>query len=368
MGRVMDEIIGCVFVLGLLFLFFIVPIILTFMNLYYIFGKPGKLKIAAETLTWILGPMFSAILYEYLGIGGEWQEQLYSNEHVIHVPVSGNYVATVLVLFSLGILGYFLLKLASKRLPPLIKILSISFLYIGCIVCALWIVQVLGGADGYSVYLALFPFNMILLAASVVRTIVKEQREEDEGKEFEKLKGIRRLVLKSSGWPALAFLMMWPVLGICIAVLALFGQEPSSVIKAFTETSDWMLSQRVSPPTVYYDGHYLCTVAAGGHEKLVKPERLGVRHGHRIVVNRQLCVANAFEQIIEERTPQFHRLVRHVYDTYGYPVAKHIRTPLAADITYLVMKPFEWLFLLVLYMTDVRPEERIARQYLPPVK
>ena len=61
-------------------------------------------------------------------------------------------------------------------------------------------------------------------------------------------------------------------------------------------------------------------------------------------MNRQLCVANAFEQVLEERTPRFHRFVRHVYDTYGYPVAKHIRTPLAADITYLVMKPLEWIF------------------------
>ena len=47
-----------------------------------------------------------------------------------------------------------------------------------------------------------------------------------------------------------------------------------------------------------------------------------------------------------------------------YPVAKHIRTPLAADITYLVMKPLEWIFLLVLYLTDRKPEDRIAKQYL----
>ena len=228
----------------------------------------------------------------------------------------------------------------------------------------MWIIQVLGRADELSVYLAVFPLNVILLSASVVKTLLKEQKEEDEGKDFEKFTGLRRLLVKSSCWPALAFLMVWPVLGICIAVLVLFGQEPSAAVKAFTETSDWMLSQRISPPTVYSDGHYLCTVAAGGHEKLEKPKRMGVRHGHRIVVNRQLCVANAFEQVLEERTPRFHRFVRHVYDTYGYPVAKHIRTPLAADITYLVMKPLEWIFLLVLYLTDRKPEDRIAKQYL----
>lgn len=127
----------------------------------------------------------------------------------------------------------------------------------------MWIIQVLGRADELSVYLAVFPLNVILLSASVVKTLLKEQKEEDEGKDFEKLTGLRRLLVKSSCWPALAFLMVWPVLGICIAVLVLFGQEPSAAVKAFTETSDWMLSQRISPPTVYSDGHYLCTVAAG---------------------------------------------------------------------------------------------------------
>lgn len=360
-----EKILGYMILWGLLFLFMIVPIILTVVNLYYIFAKPGRFKNVSETLTWILGPLFSAILYDYLGIGGEWQEQLFASSAVIHTPVSGRYVVTILVLVSLGLLGYFLLKLASKRLPPLVKILSISFLYIGCGVCVMWIIQVLGRADELSVYLAVFPLNVILLSASVVKSLIMEQKAEDEGKDFEKFTGVRRLVEKSCYWPALAFLMMWPVLGICIAVLALFGQEPSAAVKAFTETSDWMLSQRISPPTVYGDGHYLCTVAAGGHEKLVKPQRMGVRHGHWIVVNRQLCVANAFEQVIEERTPRFHRFVRHVYDTYGYPVTKHIRTPLAADVTYLVMKPLEWIFLLVLYLTDCKPEDRIARQYLP---
>ena len=364
MADLAGQLFGSIILLGLLFLFFIVPIILTFMNLYFILAEPGKFKNAAEVLTWIMGPLFSAILYDYMGIGGEWQEQLFASDSAIHTPVSEHYVVTVLVLVSLGLLGYFLLKLASKRLPPLVKILSISFLYIGCAVCVMWIFQVLGRADELSVYLAVFPLNVILLSASVVKTLLKEQKEEDEGKDFEKFTGLRRLLVKSSCWPALAFLMVWPVLGICIAVLVLFGQEPSAAVKAFTETSDWMLSQRISPPTVYSDGHYLCTVAAGGHEKLVKPKRMGVRHGHRIVVNRQLCVANAFEQVLEERTPRFHRFVRHVYDTYGYPVAKHIRTPLAADITYLVMKPLEWIFLLVLYLTDRKPEDRIAKQYL----
>lgn len=158
---------------------------------------------------------------------------------------------------------------------------------------------------------------------------------------------------------------MWPLLGILLCVLALFGQKPDAVIKAWTETADWRLSGRTAPPNLYRDEHYLCTVAAGGHEKIVKPIRMGERHGHRVVVNRQLCIANAFEQVLEERTPHFHACLRHFYDTYGLPVARLIRTKTACDIVYFIMKPLEWFFLFVLYCCDVNPENRIAVQYLP---
>lgn len=358
-----DIFVYCVLIL-MIFLLFIFPLILTAMNFYYMFKLEGKWKSAAEVLTWFMGPLFSAFLFSVSDIGGEWQEQLYASDGLrLHTPVSGHYVVTVLVFFCLGILGYGLLRMGTKMIPPLVKVLAIAFLYMGFTVSVLWIAQMACG-NGLMIYMGLFPLNFIVMSAGLIRKVVKEQREEDAKEEYEKLTGIRRLVSESANWPAAAFLVMWPVMGVCIAVLALFGQEPSSFIKAFTETSDWALSQRVSPPTIYLDGHYLCTVAAGGHEKLVKPQRMGVRHGHRIVVNRQLCIANAFEEILEERTPEFHRFVRHIYDTYGYPVAHHIKTPLAADVTYLVMKPLEWIFLMVLYLVDRKPEERIARQYL----
>jgi len=80
-------------------------------------------------------------------------------------------------------------------------------------------------------------------------------------------------------------------------------------------------------------------------------------------VNRQLCIANAFEQLIEDKSPKFHRIVRALYDRYGYPISKNITTPFRADIVYIVMKPLEWLFLIVLYLFDINPENRIAMQY-----
>ena len=171
------------------------------------------------------------------------------------------------------------------------------------------------------------------------------------------------MLSKASGWVWFPVICLIPLTGLLICICILFGQGPWGIIKAFTETSDWTYSTMISPPPEHYTGHYLCTVAVNGHEKLVKPTRLGVRQGVKIGVNRQLCVANAFEQVIEEKTPRFHRLVRYIYDNYGYPLSKHITTKLRADIIYIVMKPLEWIFLAVLYLSDISHESRIAVQY-----
>ena len=176
---------------------------------------------------------------------------------------------------------------------------------------------------------------------------------------------VNLFLLKGANLFYVAVAALLPVLFLLVVILVLFGQQPDSFILAFTKTSDWILSKEIAPPPVAYDTHYLCTVSLKGHRKLVKPIRYGMRRGEKIVVNRQLCVANAFEQLLEERTPRFHRAVRNFYDTYGYPVSKHIKSAWSADITYLIMKPLEWIFLVVLYLFDEKPEDRICRQYLP---
>ena len=71
----------------------------------------------------------------------------------------------------------------------------------------------------------------------------------------------------------------------------------------------------------------------------------------------------------QERTPAAHRRIRSFYDRYGFPVADLIRkNRIACDLVYLAMKPAEWFFLLVLYLVDANPENRIAVQYLPERK
>lgn len=168
---------------------------------------------------------------------------------------------------------------------------------------------------------------------------------------------------KASHWPVAAFAALLPLAALIEIVLILFGQGADGCVKMFAMTADWTFSTQIPPPPLDYDGHYLCTVAAGGHRKLVRPLRMGNRRGVSIVVNRQLMVANAFEELLAEKAPRLHGKIRRFYDTHGYPLSRLITTPLRADIIYILMKPLEWLFAFALYLFSTDPEERISRQY-----
>ena len=286
----------------------------------------------------------------------DWYVQLYNNQK--HSPVSSEHTLTLAVLFAVAVIGHICLRfIPQNKRPPLFSALCISSIYIGCALCVLWCIQIFGS----SFFLFLFPINYIILSFRVIACEVLSADKTAE--EQTKMPRISAFLHNKSSLPVLALLLLIPLLGVLTVIMLLFGQEPDSAIKLWTETADWTMSQKIAPENLPRDGHYLCTVAAEGHKKLVKPLRTGKRHGHEITVNRQLCVANAFEQLLSERAPHLHRAIRSFYDKTGYPIAKHIKTPLAADIVYIIMKPLEWLFLLVLYLFDTKPENRIATQY-----
>lgn len=270
----------------------------------------------------------------------DWTETLVNRE--IHTPVATWTFPTLVTIGAAAFLGYLILRFVpQKKLPPLLCVLAMAAMYLGVGLCILFVIQLLSN----EFLLAVYPFNLLLVFAKTVRQVCMQR---EQGRRF--------------SW--LAFLLMWPLLGLLTAILILFGQKPNSLIEAWTQTSDWTLSLQKAPPNVFYDEHYLCTVAAGGHPGLVKPLRMGVRHGHLIVVNRQLLVANAFEDLLAERLPGAHRRLRHFYDNYGYPIARQIRSRRTADLVYLLMKPLEYLFVILLYLFDPAPEDRIAVQYL----
>lgn len=356
--------------------FIIYPIILTVINFVSLFFVPKEEKTRKnsklfEYITILMGGCYSILMMMLTDIVfyADWQETLYNSQ--MHSPIWTQSYPTVVVLAVVSAAGYLILSwIPLKKMSPLVIVLAIAAMYLGVTESVLWIVQLWGKLYLEDALLCLFPFNCIMIVIKTIRYKIAEWNaiEEHKAVDYEGKPVLAFLTEKlnqAAYWPLLALILMWPLLGIILCILVLFGQKPDYVIKAWTETADWNLSKQIAPQNVMQDEHYLCTVAAGGHRRIVKPIRMGERHGHRVVVNRQLCIANAFEQILEERTPRFHKCVRHFYDTYGFPVARLIRSRYTADVVYFIMKPLEWIFLIVLYLCDVNPENRIAVQYLP---
>lgn len=159
------------------------------------------------------------------------------------------------------------------------------------------------------------------------------------------------------------FYCLIPFLVLLQACLYVFGQKSDSLIRQFTDSCGFLLSYQQSCSCG--GDHYLCSIAANGDKKLVRPVRMGIRKNEKILVNRQLLIANAFEHWLEEFTPRFHKRLRRLYDSIGIPVNTWSKHKPFANSLYILMKPLEWFFLVWLYVFDKQPETRIATQYLP---
>ncbi len=282
----------------------------------------------------------------------------------IHTPIYTQALLTVVILLAIGYIGYFVLTYVPlSKMSPIIIVLSVSFMYIGVYENILWMIQFFN-ENGW--LYCILPINYIIMVIKTMYYKVNEWKSIDSAKTYNNplLDILYQLLLKSTLWPIIGFILSWFILGIILMILTLFGQQPDYFIQAYFNTSEWNLSQKISPDNIYYDEHYLCTVAARGYKKVVKPKRIGYRHGHKVIVNRQLCIANAFEQILEERLPTIHKHIRKFYDHYGYNFATLIHNPYYEDAIYICMKPLELLFLLVIYIHDIHPEDRIAMQYI----
>ncbi|MDO5560986.1 MAG: hypothetical protein Q4F95_15500 [Oscillospiraceae bacterium] len=374
---------GYIFGLVLGFVIFIMPLILFVLNIICLFKKEGKIfnkrrRYAGQSLA------FGFILFAlaiYCMSSYKWDESVVSGAANIttHQPFSEDYIIWLAVIAIIAVISLIILD-NDKILPPLAASLYVSGVYAGILLFFICSVQLFSvflphdnsgvfSIDPFSIifYLYLYILNYFVCSVRIIGDTIRKYCDHfmisDTDSRWKFSRKLAMLLSRASGWIVFPALCLIPLTGLLITVCIIGGQGADGIIKAFTETSDWTFSRMVSPPPIQYEGHYLCTVAVNGHEKVVKPTRMGVRHSVKIVVNRQLCTANAFEQLIEDKTPRFHKLVRNIYDTYGYPISKYITTKPRADIVYFIMKPLEWIFLITLYLFDENPESRIALQY-----
>lgn len=290
--------------------------------------------------------------------------------------LSFEHMPTVLTFFILGLIAYAILSVFASKLPPIIYAICCSFLIINVIFTVVYYIHTqtsyydgAGDVDNAIITLRIGLAFLSLLYVAKLKCSLNEfiLRQRKLGIEYENrfLSFLHHICLQYYKVTALWAIVLFPVLMAVQLILVIFGQQPDSFIRVFLDTSSFNYSKINPPPPIIIsgDGHYLCTVSVKGHKKVVKPLRAGIRRGNRILVNRQLLVANAFENILEQYTPRLHKAVRYVYDKYGYPISKHINSKLSADLIYIAMKPLELIFVLVLYTVDKDPENRINIQY-----
>ncbi len=310
---------------------------------------------AAEVLFTVVAPAFGFILQK------EFDREF---------PFSKDHLLTLIFLAVLSVNSYWASRLFKGKHAPLVD----ALIPLGILQGILLNLAFLLHFGTWIVLGLIFPLYGFALVAPLINVVLLTRelylghlffRRNLNLDDFQEKKWLLVFLSKASlGRKSLLyFILLMPFFAIQQALLVLLGQRPDAAVRVFVESCGFNFSDpSFCPPP---SGHYLCTIAAHGNPSLVKPLRKGLRWGYPITVNRQLLIANAFEQWLEEFVPKTHHHLRKFYDSLKIPVDKWSRLPWVANLLYLVMKPLEWFFLLWLYLTDTQPENRIAQQYFP---
>jgi hypothetical protein len=248
--------------------------------------------------------------------------------------------------------GYAISRRRSEDLPARVEPWIAALLLVGLLLQLVLAIQVVD----LLAWLLLFPITLPLITPFALIVVF-----------FREL--VRRL--RASGERVQSPVQLGPallrspiVLGAHALIQGLWLGHPTGALDVFARTCTHAFSTLPLEVAQSQCGHYLCTIAARGHPSLVRPERLGVRRGRVIVVNRQLAIANAFEDLLHARWPRFGRTARVCYDYLAIPICRWVKNRWLADIVYLAMKPAEWLFYLALLVFDQQsPEARVERMY-----
>ncbi|MFM9403412.1 DUF6688 family protein [Myroides odoratimimus] len=314
------------------------------------------------------------VMLMVFGYNTRYNEQLDLIDGGDYEFLGENHIFTYFVYFILYHIAILMFWRKSNKLPPLQLSIGLSILLIGIVLNIFILIQLVGHDLSLIPYSNLkaripflfmfFPFLSLILGASILVSILKLEHKEAKDKVFK-----HRFLNICNNWLGnnLVFVeslvICAPLIVLITIILKIFGQDYDSLSKAFTETATWTFSQHLPPAPKDHQGHYLCTVAASGTPSIVKPLREGNRHGYVIMVNRQLLIANAFEELVQDISPRLHRIIRMNYDKYGYDLCKKITSARRANAIYILMKPLEWLFLVCLYLCCTNPEGKIKRQY-----
>lgn len=279
--------------------------------------------------------------------------------------------AGIYTLIIVSVIAFVISVFRKDLFPPVAEVLLNSLLILGLILNVIFCWHFTTTDEGY-LWWIFGNIPVILLLIMSLAENQKRLREYISANNFTDNSFIGKLgafVLNLNPFlkfPVLALILV-PVVVMLSLIVFVFGQKPDSFIRAFTDTYRHGFSQLdYMCQNVECGGHFLCSVGANGHREVVKPIRYGERNGHKIICNRQLLISNAFEDLVAEKFPYAHKVIRKNYNKVGNIVHRYygiFSSKYVSDITYILMKPLEMIFLLTLYTFDKMPENRIAVQY-----
>ena len=243
---------GQIIVLLILFICLGMPLLLTVFNIINLFKKKKIAENFMDILTFVLGILLTFSLYKGLDFK-DYTETLYLGglETDVHAPIATWSLPTILTIVIVGLISYCLIRVRKLDLPPLVIVSAMSGILLCSIFIVLYIIQMLKNIDGLEFrYLILFPINYILCSIRAVIEVMDNYKQKelvlkDYNDKF--LNKCNQMLNNISAWPVLAIIFVIPLSLILICILVLFGQRPDEAIRAFLETSDWTLSQKVSP-------------------------------------------------------------------------------------------------------------------------
>ena len=208
---------------------------------------------------------------------------------------------TVLILICVA--AFFYSAYRKRLAPPLMEVIANCFLIIGVVMDLLVGLQL---REAECWYFGIIPvagqFLLVLMENHFMAINSLNDAEAPAENGF--IKVCRRIVF-SPAWQKIPLLILLclPLLIVLVAVLLLFGQRPDSLVRAFTDTYKHGFSKL----------DYQCA---------------GV-----------VCDG-----------------IHHYYGVFD--------KAWVSNTIYILMKPLEWLFVIILYLGDRDPETRIAQQYL----
>lgn len=123
-----------------------IPVILSIINLIYLFYKQGrksKLINVVDTLIFVLGPTYSALLF-FICEFPDWSKPVIvgGGFSTVHTPISYESMPTFIALCIAAILGYVILRISRDRLPPMPAAICICEILIGIILSVVLLVQI----------------------------------------------------------------------------------------------------------------------------------------------------------------------------------------------------------------------------------